>query len=99
MSVITKYMGIKNMSIAQLLDVCAKNRYIIARNADGQAVGINCGVVKIAVKRGIAGRHSKQSEFISFYPCGINEYISYKIPLIQPCPATPTSSICSSTSR
>lgn len=68
--------------MAILRKASEQHKYMVLRHWSGAKVAVNTGVINIK------GNKSKQAEqitaFCSYYPCGINEYISLKGPFITP---------------
>ena len=71
------------MTVKQVQQACKKHKYILFRRFDGEVVGINGRIAKIArrLRRG-AYLDTDETSFVSFRPCGLQEYISAKSPFI-----------------
>lgn len=67
------------LTIAQVKKASNSNKYLLLRFASGHLMGINSGCVKKAIQRSKKHLNSK-SDFVSFVPVGLNEYINYKHP-------------------
>jgi hypothetical protein len=72
---------VKNITIGRLFDLCEQHKYLLLRTRMGEQVGLNCGVSKIA-KRRLMSQLEKETNFISFQACGLNEYINNKVPFV-----------------
>ncbi len=70
-----------NLTVKQLYDACQKHKYLLLRFASGYQMGINCKVAAIA-KRLKPVNWENETDYISYTPCSINEYIEHKHPFI-----------------
>lgn len=70
---------IKNITVNQLRDICAKNKYIAARYRDNSVIGINC---KVAFFKSLANKPNIETIFYSFRSIDFQEYISIKAPFL-----------------
>lgn len=67
----------KAFTVKQLIDICAKHRYILARTVWNDYVGMNCRIAPIAIRLR-KKKDEDETSVISYIPCGLNEYINYK---------------------
>lgn len=65
------------MTVKQLRIVCETNKYILLRFKSGHVMGVNCGVSKIAWKRGTYHDHDN-TVYVSYRSVGLMEYITHK---------------------
>jgi len=70
------------LTVKQLNEACKKHPYILARFGSGYQMGINSKIAPIAQK---IKKHNDNelTNFVSFLPCDINQYISHKHPFIK----------------
>jgi hypothetical protein len=68
---------IKNLTVNQLKDICAKNKYIAARYRDNSVIGLNC---KVAFFKSLSNKPNIETAFYSFRAIDFQEYISIKAP-------------------
>ena len=68
-----------NLTRKQLHEACKKNRYIAIRWTDGLLTAINCRIVNHSRFNNIS-KGNQSTNFIGFYPCSFQEYISLKTP-------------------
>lgn len=61
---------------------CKKHKYILIRFESGHLMGINCKVASILEERG-EYHPEKETIYIGFIPCDINEYITNKHPFMR----------------
>jgi hypothetical protein len=61
----------------QLRKICSENKYIILRHYTGGKIAINC---KVAFCKANKWGDGKQSPWVSWKPCNLNEYITFKTP-------------------
>ena len=66
-----------NLTVDQLRQACANNRFIAARYSDNTVIGINCGIAKI---KSTINKPNLETDFTSYYPIDFQEYISIKAP-------------------
>lgn len=71
--------GSRYLTVKQLYDACQKNSYLLLRFASGYQMGVNCRVAAIA-QRLNPKEWEQETDFVSYKPCGINEYIEHKHP-------------------
>jgi hypothetical protein len=67
----------QNLTVKQLTEACNNNKYLLLRFRSGHLMGVNCRVADIVKKR----QHypdTQETDFISFIPCGLLEYIEHK---------------------
>jgi len=64
------------MTIAQIKKACRDNRYIILRHISGCKVGFNTKCIDLMKLK----PEQTITDWMSYYPCGIQEYINFKIP-------------------
>jgi len=73
-------MKAKRMTQKQLFNVCQNNKFIMVRYHHGQTAGINCKIaIQLVRRHGLKPR--KQTNVISYWPIGFDEYITYKLPI------------------
>ena len=66
------------LTVSNLRKACDNYSYILVRNLNGDLLGINTKVSKIASKR--KKYHGNQkTRFIGFLPCDFQTYISFKV--------------------
>ena len=66
------------LTVSNLRKACDNYSYILVRNLNGDLLGINTKVSKIASKR--KKYHGNQkTRFIGFLPCEFQTYISFKV--------------------
>ena len=66
------------LTVSNLRKACDNYSYILVRNINGDLLGINTKVSKIASKR--KKYHGNQkTRFIGFLPCDFQTYISFKV--------------------
>lgn len=63
------------LTVNQLRQVCASNKYIALVHKKGYSVGMNCKLVLTAKMK---GKPDKVTKFVAFHPISFNEYISKK---------------------
>lgn len=83
------------LTVKQLYDACQKNKYLLLRFASGYQMGVNCKAAKIA-QRLNPKEWDKKTEFVSYQPCGMEEYIQHKHPFLNtriPRSQTPSSKL------
>lgn len=74
------YKIIKPISAGKLIEILSKYNYIIIRRGIfAPAQGINCKACIILIKH-LKIDIKKPSQVFSWYPCDLNEYITYKLP-------------------
>ena len=72
------------LTVEQVRNACKKHKYLLLRFASGNQMGINTKVSDLALKR--KTYHPKQeTDFISYKPCGLNEYIEHKHVFLNGC--------------
>jgi hypothetical protein len=76
-------MKIKSLTVKDLIKICSQNKYVLLRERGGSLVGVNCKVSPIGFKK-FKGNINIETNFVSYLPCSLNEYISNKIPFIIP---------------
>lgn len=69
----------KRLTFKQIDIICSKNKYIVLRTFDNYLIAVNCKVSEIS-KRKYKYNPNNKSQYISFYPCSFQEYISLKTP-------------------
>ena len=69
--------GSRYLTVKQLYDACQSHNYLLLRFASGYQMGINCKVAAIAQRLKPKGWQN-ETDFVSYKPCGINEYIEHK---------------------
>ncbi len=67
------------LTVQQLNAACQNNKFLLLRFKSGYQMGINCKVAGIVRKRKMYN-DSELTEFVSYKPCGIAEYIEHKHP-------------------
>lgn len=65
----------------QLIDQLKQNKYLLVRFDDNELVGINCKVALISAKQKNPDLQ-KLSSIVSYRNCDLQEYITYKIPIV-----------------
>jgi hypothetical protein len=68
------------MMVSQIQKACEENRFIVLRSRSGFTMGVNCRVKNL--KR-FKDAIDLETDYISFYPVGFQEYISLKAPFIN----------------
>lgn len=68
------------LTVAQLEKICKAHKYILCRDQDGELFGMNCGLGNLA-RRIKNLRANDKTQVISYTPCDLMTYITYKIPL------------------
>lgn len=63
------------LTVNQLRQVCANNKYIALIHKEGFAVGMNC---KLASTAKMKSKLDKPTKFIAYHPISFQEYISKK---------------------
>ena len=71
-SVSTRFMTVK-----QLYKACLKHSYILVRFSSGRQMGVNTKIADLIFKKKNYPDNQK-TDFVSYLPCGLNEYISKK---------------------
>ena len=71
------HVGSRYLTVKQLYDACQKHKYLLLRFKSGYQMGINCKVAEIA-QRLNPKEWGKKTDFVSYIPCGLNEYIQHK---------------------
>lgn len=71
--------GSHYLTVKQLYDACQNHNYLLLRFASGYQMGVNCKVAAIA-QRLNPKEWEKETDFVSYKPCGLNEYIEHKHP-------------------
>jgi len=69
------------LTVKELTAALKKHPYILARFRSGYKMGLNSKIAPIAQK---IKKHNDNelTDFVSFSPCDINEYISHKHPFM-----------------
>ena len=67
------------LTVKQVSDACKKNDYLLFRFNSGYQMGVN-GKVAILARKRTNKKDNDKTDFVSFIPCGINEYIEHKHP-------------------
>jgi len=75
------FVGSRFLTVKQLWDACQTNDYLLLRFASGYQMGVNCRVAKIA-QRLNPKEWEHETDFVSYKPCGLNEYIEHKHPFM-----------------
>ena len=60
----------------QLRKICSEHKYIVLRHFRYGKIAINC---KVAFFKSNKWGHGKGTEWVSWKPCDIQEYITFKI--------------------
>lgn len=71
------FVGSRYLTVRQLYDACQKHKYLLLRFASGYQMGVNCKIAAIA-QRVNPKEWGKETEFVSYKPCDLNEYIEHK---------------------
>lgn len=72
------------MTIREMKKACKENRYVLFRKASGRLIGCNGRLPFIKPAKGVRRRGDDyKGDTIGFLPCGINEYINFKRPLLK----------------
>lgn len=71
------------LTVRQLYDACQEHKYLLLRFRSGYQMGVNCGIAKIAQRLNPKNLDG-QTDFISYKPCGLEEYIQNKNPHYTP---------------
>jgi hypothetical protein len=71
--------NIPYLTVKQVKDACNEHRYLILRFWAGHQIGVNGKIARLAKKKKEV-KDSENTKFVSFKPCGINEYINHKHP-------------------
>lgn len=75
------FVGSRFLTVKQLWDACQTNNYLLLRYASGYQMAVNCRVAKIA-QRLNPKEWESETNFVSYKPCGLNEYIEHKHPFM-----------------
>lgn len=65
------------LTVRQLYNACQSNKYLLLRFDSGYQMGINCKIAAIA-QRLNPEKWEKETDFVSYKPCDLNEYIEHK---------------------
>jgi hypothetical protein len=65
------------LTVQQVDNACSKHKYLLLRFWAGNIMGINGKIARLALKRKKVKGYDV-TRFVSFKPCGIQEYIKYK---------------------
>lgn len=72
----------KTMSTKDLLNACRNHNYIVVRHICGQVFAFNCRATDLSYKKQGSPPMDIPTNYLSFYPCDFNEYITKKLPFI-----------------
>ena len=67
------------LSVKQVNEACNKHAYLLFRFGSGYQMGINGKVARLARKRK-QFNDNDETDFVSYIPCGLDEYIEHKHP-------------------
>jgi hypothetical protein len=70
------------LKVKQIKKAMRANKYIMLRYADGRKTAVNCGILRCSKASIHEARDNKNSMFVSWYPCGLHEYITHKTAFI-----------------
>ena len=70
----------KTLTRIQIYNICKENKYVIFREFTGYGYGHNCKLGELLYKK-YSDKPNTTTDFVSFKPCDLNEYITYKIPM------------------
>jgi hypothetical protein len=73
----------RRLTLKQIDYICKNNKYIVLRCLDNDIIAINCKVSEISKRKHKDKLNlNKKSNYVGFYPCSFQEYISLKTPFI-----------------
>jgi hypothetical protein len=78
---IDKFFEMKNLTVKELINACEKHKYLIFRTRSGAKYGFNSKVAEIFIKKA-KKENNYETNFISFTPCNLQNYITYKLPYL-----------------
>ena len=67
------------LTFKQVNDACNKHNYLLFRFGSGYQMGVNGKIARLARKR-TQYNDNDESDFVSYIPCGLFEYIKHKHP-------------------
>ena len=73
----------KNLTIKQISNACEKHKYLLLRFRSGHLMGVNSKVANILKSRNTYNEN-QETDFMSFRPCDLIEYINHKHPFFKP---------------
>lgn len=71
------------MTFNQCMEACRQNKYLIFTDAFGFKYGVNGGILNMVTRRKTRLKDGEDSRFVSFFGCGLEEYIQHKVPFIK----------------
>ncbi len=73
----------RRLTMKQIDYICKNNKYIVLRYFDNETIAVNCRISEISKRKHKDKLNlNKKTNFISYYPCSFQEYISLKTPFI-----------------
>jgi hypothetical protein len=70
----------KNMTVYEIMDALKENKFIALRHRSGYVMGVNSRVLNLTKAKNAL---NLESNYISYYPIGFQEYISVKAAFIN----------------
>jgi hypothetical protein len=74
-------MKVKTLTLGKLRKVCQEHKYLIVREKGGFTMAVNTGIANLRASKQLPD--SAKSNYISYFPCDFQEYISNKVPFIR----------------